>query len=106
MKYLPKLLLVGAVAALGACANTQEAKIARGLTDLGLPGGLSDCMAERMVDNLSGSQLRRVADFSEALDDDFDDITVGDVADRFGGIGDSEIVAVMGRAAAGCVISG
>ena len=101
--------LVASLAALlvvSGCASTQERRIASGLSDLGLPSGLSGCMADRMVENLSGSQLRRVADFADGLDRDIDRMTVGEIASRFGGIGDSEIVSVMGRAAAGCVISG
>ena len=101
-----KLMIVAAMGLLASCANSPERRIASGLTDLGLPSGLSRCMAERMVANLSGSQIRRVADFARAIDDDFDDIRVGEVVDRFGGIGDGEILSVMGRAAAGCVISG
>lgn len=95
-----------ALFALSGCANSQEAKIARGLVDLGLPSGLSECMAERMVDQLSYAQLNRLAQFSETLNEDIDNMSVGDLAMNFGALGDGETVSVMVRSAAGCAISG
>ena len=92
--------------ALAGCANTQERRIARGLEAAGLGNGLSRCMAERMVENLSGSQLRAVDRFMDTLEDDVDDMTVGEIARAFGPIGDGGIVTVMVRAGAGCAISG
>ena len=99
------LIAAGMALSLAACAS-PEARVARGLTDLGLPSGLSECMADRMVDNLSSSQLSRVADFAEGLDKDVSRMTVGEIAFRFGGLGDPETVQVMARAAAGCAIAG
>lgn len=100
-------ILVPAMAALAlnACAS-RESRIESGLVDLGVPRGMSSCMANRMVDNLSSSQIRQVARFADSMDRDIDRMRVGEIVDRFGGIGDPQIVSVVGRAAAGCAISG
>lgn len=102
-KFMLVLALVGS---LGACASGYENRIERRLVDLGLSRTLSSCMASRMVDNLSSGELRRVARFADALDRDVEDLTLGQVAARFGGVGDAHIIEVMGRAAVGCAISG
>ena len=102
----PLIAATAVLLALSACANSQEAKVARGLADLGLPYGLSECMAERMVDQLSYGQLSRLANFAETLDEDIDDMSVGDLAMNFGALGDGETVSVMVRSAAGCAIAG
>ena len=46
--------------ALSACA-TPQTRVRNGLTGLGLAYPVADCMAERMVDRLSLSQLNRLS---------------------------------------------
>ena len=47
------------------CA-TPEARLRDGLIGAGLPEPLAACMAERMVDRLSLTQLRRLADIPDS----------------------------------------
>ncbi|MGB3723762.1 MAG: hypothetical protein WA979_13220 [Pacificimonas sp.] len=101
------ILVTGALTlALSACATGPKAEIARSLTGFGLPQSQSKCVAERMDERLSRSQLRDVADLLGADRRDVGRMRIGDVADLLRGAGDGEVVEVMLRAGVGCAISG
>ena len=82
---------------LGGCA-VPEAKLRTGLASAGLPKPLAACMAERMVDRLSLTQLLRLADLPKAQR--------AESADQFlrrvRALGDPEILAVTTSSAALC----
>ena len=58
-------LLLLALLTLSACAM-PESRLRAGLVEAGLSEPLAACMAERMVDRLSLTQLRRLADLKYA----------------------------------------
>ena len=97
-----RVSIKGAAALLGAmllagCAS-PETRLRTGLVDAGLPDPLAACMAERMVDRLSITQLRRIGDLPRARrSGDLDEFL-----HRVRALGDSEILAVTGTAAARC----
>lgn len=104
MKHLFVPALVG-VALVGACASSYESRITSRLTDVGLSRPIASCMAGRMVDRLSTSQLKTLARFGKGIDGDIRDMTIGEVTRRFAGIGDPEIIEVMTRAGLGCALA-
>ena len=81
--------LIAACAALSACA-VPEAKLRTGLTNAGLPRPLAACMAERMVDRLSLTQLMRIADLPKAREAE----SLDRFLHRVRALGDPEILAV------------
>ncbi len=100
-------LMAGALAlTLSACASGPKAEIARSLTGFGLPQSQSKCVAERMDERLSRSQLRDVADLLDIDRREVGRMKIGDIADLLRGAGDGEVVEVMLRAGVGCAISG
>ncbi len=104
---MKKLILpvVLASALLAGCASSYESRIASRLTDAGLSRPMAGCMAERMVDRLSRSQLKQLAHFGKGLGKDARNMTLGEIAQRFNAIGDPQIVEVVTRAGLGCAIS-
>jgi hypothetical protein len=91
------ILLLPLLAALGACAM-PEARLRAGLVDAGLSRPMAACMAERMVDNLSLMQLRRIGDLPRARQSE----SVAEVLHRLRALRDPEIVTVGAAAAAAC----
>jgi hypothetical protein len=91
-----------AVAAAAACALTgcvekiAEHKIRAALTDAGLAPATSDCMARRMVDQLTISQLRKL----RALQGN--KRSVMDYVAAVRRVGDAEVFKVTAAAAAVC----
>lgn len=105
MKKLIPSVLAAALLTAG-CSASYENRIASRLADAGLARPMASCMAARMVDRLSTSQLKQIARFGKGLDRDVKDMTVGEVTRRFAAIGDPEIIEVMARAGLGCAIAG
>ena len=103
---LPLSVLIGGALTLTACASTAERRIENSLIDAGLPRGLSSCMANRLSENLSVTQLRRVADFADGFEGRVEDMTIGEIGRKFRPLGDAALITTIGRAAAGCAISG
>jgi hypothetical protein len=94
MRSAPLLLIV---LSLSACA-VPEARLRTGLVNAGLSRPLSACMAERMVDRLSLTQLMRIADLPKAREAE----SVDRFLHRIRSLGDPEIVAVATSSAALC----
>jgi hypothetical protein len=101
---MKKLILLGAVLALSACA-TPESRVRVGLIDAGLSKPVATCMAERMVDRLSLLQLRRLQSISTLRDQRIGELTIAQFLHRARALGDPEIVGVVSSAALRCAIS-
>ena len=104
-----RTILVAALAAtaLSACATTsQEARIRAGLLDAGVSRPVADCMAERLVDRLSPSQLNRLADVAMAHREELRRMTVDELMRRSATLLDPEVSAAVTRAGIGCAIAG
>ena len=102
-----RMFLAAAAAALvtAGCAASYENRIESRLADAGLSRPVASCMAGRMVERLSTSQLRRLASFAKGFDRDVRDMTLAEVSRRFSAIGDPEIVEVVTRAGLGCALA-
>lgn len=90
-------LILSATAALGACA-VPEARLRTGLVNAGLSEPLAACMAERMVDRLSLTQLRRIGDLPQAREAG----SVQEFLRRVRSLRDPEIWTVSSSSAALC----
>ncbi len=100
-----KLLLAFiAASTLSACA-TPETRLRKGLQSAGLSAGTSACMADRMVDKLSLTQLKRLSDLSKISDKRIGDMRVGEFWRQVRALRDPEILAITTRAGLSCAIS-
>lgn len=98
MRPIPALPLVAALFLAG-CA-VPEARLRAGLVNAGLSRPMAACMAERMVDRLSLTQLRRIGDLPYAREER----TVAGFLHRVRALRDPEILAVSSAAAAVCAV--
>lgn len=94
-------ILFATLLGLSACA-IPEARLRTGLTNAGLSQPMAACMAERMVDRLSLTQLRRIGDLPYARDER----TVSGFLHRVRALRDAEIWTVSSAAAAVCAVRG
>lgn len=90
--------------ALAACA-TPESRVRGALMDAGLSQPVASCMAERMVDRLSNTQLRRLSSLAGMRKGRIDEMSVGDFAKRVRALDDPEIFLVVSTAGLGCAIA-
>jgi hypothetical protein len=94
--------LVASSLLLAACVETiAESRVREALLEAGLSERNADCMAARMVDRLTITQLRKL----EALkDEDGEAAPVGlqDYLERVRRVGDAEVIAVTASSAALC----
>ena len=94
-RLIPLLL----TAALAACSMPEE-QVRAGLIRAGVPQPIAGCMAARMVDKLSFSQLRRLASIGGAGRPR----DLGEMIHRLRALNDPEIVDVTTSSAARCAI--
>jgi len=100
-------LAIALALTLAACATVSpEAKVRNALLDAGLSPSMAHCMAERMVDRLSLTQLRRLNSLAKLPGRDIGNMTVDEFLYRARALEDPEIFAVVSRAGLGCAIAG
>jgi hypothetical protein len=108
--HMRHIVLSAAAAAaavgLAGCASTYESRIRSSLVDAGLSQPMASCMAQRMVDRLSGSQLRSLARLSGLRDRDIGEMRVDEFLSRSRALVDPEVFVVISRAGLGCAIAG
>lgn len=101
------LVLAACAVSLAGCASVSpEAKVRRSLTDAGISPRVATCMAERMVDRLSMSQLKRLQTLARLPDRDIGGMTIDEFLYRIRALDDPEILAVVSKAGIGCAIAG
>lgn len=98
------VLALLAASTLSACA-TPETRLRNGLQSAGLSRETSTCMAERMIDKLSLTQLKRLSDLSKISDKKIGDMRVGEFWRQVRALRDPEILAITTRAGLSCAIS-
>lgn len=98
------LISLLAASLLSACA-TPETRLQKGLQSAGLSRNTSVCMADRMVDKLSLTQLKRLSDLSKISDKRIGDMRVGEFWRQVRALRDPEILAITTRAGLSCAIS-
>ena len=88
--------ILAALALTGCVAKLAEGRVKSALVDAGLSEPNADCMAERMTDRLSLSQLRKLEALRGAKR------TVWDYVSAVRKVGDAEVLSVTTSAAALC----
>lgn len=102
-RAVPTLLLLLAAA----CATVSpEARVRKALVEAGLSPPVAGCMAERMADKLSITQLRRLQALSRLPEKDIGAMPVDQLMHQIRALRDREIILVTSRAALGCAIAG
>jgi len=89
--------------ALAGCA-TPETRLRNGLAEAGLSEPMAACMADRMVDRLSLTQLRRLASLGSLKDGRVADLTLDQFLHKVRALKDPEILAVSTSSAAICAL--
>ena len=103
MKTAPSLALIALSLSLSACA-TPEARLRTGLHDAGLSKAMSACMAERMVDRLSLTQLRRLSSLGGLKGKRIGDLSLDQFLHHVRALKDAEILTVTTSSAAVCAL--
>ncbi len=94
-----------ALCILASCATVSpESRVRAGLIDAGLSPRLSACMAERMVDRLSLSQLRRLQSLASLGKADMKALSIDRFLYKVRALDDPEIFMVTSKAAVGCML--
>ena len=94
-------LLLAACAVLAACSGPQS-RTRDGLIKAGLSAKMADCMAPRMADRLSITQLRQLAAVGKASAGEGGKTSVKHVIRRLRELDDPQIVSVVSTSAALC----
>ena len=97
--------MMAAALALTACA-TPETRVRNGLIQAGLSRPMASCMARRMVDRLSLTQLRQLDRLSTLRDANPRELTAEQFLHRARALGDPETLAVMTSSAGICALRG
>lgn len=96
---------LGAALMLSACATVSpEARLRAGLVEAGLPAPIAGCMAEKMVDRLSLTQLRRLQSLASLRNSHMADMTVDRFLWKLRALEDPEIFVVASKAALVCAL--
>jgi len=91
--------------ALGACATiSPEARVRASLIEAGLSPRMAQCMAAKMVDDLSLLQLRRVESLASLRGQDVGAMPIDRFLYRLRALEDPEIFLTTSRAALSCTI--
>ena len=94
------LLLIG----VAACATTPEAKVRNSLIKAGLSEPMAACMAARMVDRLSLTQLQRLSSIASIKEKNLGAMTVDELIYRTRALQDPEILSVVTSSGLRCAI--
>lgn len=101
---MKNVLLALPLIALAACATTPEAKVRNSLIKAGLSEPMAACMAERMVDRLSLTQLRRLSSISSIQKKNLGRMTIDELIYRTRALQDPEILSVVTSSGLRCAI--
>ena len=97
------LVLTGAAISLSGCVQKiAESRVRTALVEAGLGERNADCMAERMVDRLSISQLRKLEELKAKPGEREKGLSLRDYVTRVRRVGDAEVVAVTATSAGLC----
>ncbi len=96
---------LGAIAVAG-CAHTYESRIESSLRDAGLSRSMAGCVADRMVDRLSSSQLNSLARLGRGAGRNARDMTIDQFLRHYRAALDPQVYEVITRAGIGCAIAG
>ena len=95
-----------ALLALGACASlSPRERVHDELLRAGLKPRMARCMADRLTDRLSTSELRQLGRAAKTPRKDVGGMSIRELTDRLSAIGDPHIVSVVTSAGIGCAIA-
>jgi hypothetical protein len=94
-----------ALAALSGCGAVYENRIENALVGAGLREPVAQCIAERMVDQLSKSQIHDIARLKNKVDKDLPKMSMIQFLRRHGGDLDTHTVSVLTRAGVVCSVT-
>ncbi len=99
-----RIVLSGAaLLALSGCVQTiAESRVRTALVEAGVSQSDADCMARRMVDRLTISQLRKLEALKAREGEAARPATIREYLDRVRRVGDPEVVAVTASSAGLC----
>ena len=97
MRYLILVTLI--IAAMGC---SKQSAVKSGLIDAGIAAPMADCMSAEMAKRLSVSQLQKLSRADTGDGKALNQMTSADYIERARRVGDPEVVAVTGLAAAYC----
>lgn len=98
------LVAVGSIFALSACASlSATSRIKNGLISLGVSAPRSECMADRLADDLDRRDLNDVADFLDGLNEAE---TPGNALDALLRIDNPRAAAAIAGAGVSCALGG
>lgn len=101
----PAPLILAAALLLAGCATVSpESRLRAGLMDAGLSPRLATCMAERMVDRLNITQLRRLQSLASLRKTDLGTLSVDRFLYKVRALDDPEIFLVTSKAAISCAL--
>lgn len=99
------ILSVPIVLGLSACSSLAKPSVRSALVDAGARAPVADCMAERMTDRLSISQLQKLRRLKGAPGEKASDLSALEIVERVNRVGDPEVVAVTATAGAACSLT-
>ena len=97
-----RTLILTTFVALAGCSQIAEPRVRSALIDAGLSERNADCMASRMVDRLTLSQLQRLEALSGQNRETLGQLSLADYVALVRRIGDAEVIAVTASSAALC----
>ena len=98
------LPLCAALLLTGCVEKIAESRVKSALLDAGLSERNSSCMAERMVDRLSISQLRKLENLKPRKGEPVKPTTLRGYVERVRRVGDVEVLTVTSSSAAICAV--
>jgi hypothetical protein len=101
----PTLLACSFMLALIGC-STPETQIRSALLDAGLSQPMATCMAGRLVDRLSATQLWKLRELKQLGGKDAQNLSVRDFVNNSKSLQDPEIMSVISSSALVCAIAG
>lgn len=109
MKKLIAVLLVlalafGAFVYFGGLDRVTESRVRSALVEAGVPESLADCMAPRMVEDLSLNQLRKLERMGPQDGETVVPLSSGEAMARLRRVDDPEAVRLMASAGAVCAL--
>ena len=99
------LLPLLALPALAGCGAVYENRIESALVGAGLREPVAQCIAERMVDQLSKEQIHSIARLKDKVDKDLPKMNAVEFLRRHGGALDARTVSVLTRAGLVCSVT-
>lgn len=98
-------LATAACISLSACASIAKPSVEAALLDAGLRAPMAACMAQRMTDRLSITQLQKLKRLKGAPGEKVSDLSIGEMLERVRRIEDPEVVSVVTTSGAACALT-